>query len=742
MKAKPHSSQTAGQPSTGIGLDDVYFTLFRHKVIILVCICLGVIGVIIARSVTKPVYSSQTKLVVRYIVDRKELAPVDEPGTAVINPGSESVLIAETEILTSMDLAHDVAQAIGPEKILAFKEGGNNVMDAAGMVRAGISVHAPRRSDVMYIYFYHPDSAVVQPVLEEIIKAYLLKHREVRMATEFDEQHYSEQLVQIRKQLAQTEEEIKKVLSESKVVISIDDAKIAYAKQIQKLTEELLDSKSQLYTLNATLADSVLTNDTSVADAMIPAEKLEYYANVLAGLNELRKRERELVVQGYKEAHPQVQAIRQSMDELKKAKTELETEHPGLILNEHTAAGTDLGAEQAKIRALAAKIKGHENLLAGLKAEVLGLLDVEPRIKELERERIQELRNFDHVAANLDKARSAMLGGNRVTGINVVEKPTPPFPTNRKLQKLMKMILGGFVALGFGIAILFDYVLDRTIKRSADVRRNIRLPLFLTIPHTGWNGGGFKLLPSVSLHNLLPGRSTNGKPSASAVAHRLPAWDSNHHLRLYTEGLRERLITNFEVNAVTHKPKLIGVTSCGPGAGTSTLSTGLAAALSKTGDGNVLLVDMNSTTGETTTFYKGKPNLRQETILTSASGSGIRLPDSGAPSQASNTLDPGDESADNSESLMVPSQFNKFMPELKASDYDYVVFDMPPVTPTSATPRLAGSMDKVLLVLEAEKTPQQTAHDASVLLEEARANAAVVLNKCKRHVPKMLSPEL
>ena len=91
---------------------------------------------------------------------------------------------------------------------------------------------------------------------------------------------------------------------------------------------------------------------------------------------------------------------------------------------------------------------------------------------------------------------------------------------------------------------------------------------------------------------------------------------------------------------------------------------------------------------------------------------------------------------------MLPVRFNKIMPQLKTSDYDYIVFDMPPVTPTSVTPRLASNMDKVLLVLESEKTGQQTASHAGVLLAEARVNAAVVLNKCRQYVPAMLSQEL
>jgi Flp pilus assembly CpaE family ATPase len=44
---------------------------------------------------------------------------------------------------------------------------------------------------------------------------------------------------------------------------------------------------------------------------------------------------------------------------------------------------------------------------------------------------------------------------------------------------------------------------------------------------------------------------------------------------------------------LTHKPKLVGVTGMSEEGGTSTLAAGLAASLSETNDGKVLLVDVN-----------------------------------------------------------------------------------------------------------------------------------------------------
>ena len=54
------------------------------------------------------------------------------------------------------------------------------------------------------------------------------------------------------------------------------------------------------------------------------------------------------------------------------------------------------------------------------------------------------------------------------------------------------------------------------------------------------------------------------------------------------------MILFFELGSLNHKPKLLGITACSAGAGTSTIAAGLAASLSETGDGKVLLVDMGT----------------------------------------------------------------------------------------------------------------------------------------------------
>jgi Mrp family chromosome partitioning ATPase len=314
--------------------------------------------------------------------------------------------------------------------------------------------------------------------------------------------------------------------------------------------------------------------------------------------------------------------------------------------------------------------------------------------------------------------------------MSIVEQPTPPYIDKKKLMKLLGGVFGACAACGLGLAFLIDLVLDRTLKRSTDIERHLRMPVFLSIPDSSWTSR--KWLPGFRRNGS--GRTARNGASDPDLA--VEQWNPRHHLQSYTEGLRERVITYFEnKNMGLKKPKLVGVTGCGHGSGVSTLASGLAAALSATGDGNVLLVDMNAGNGVAHSFYKGKPGCGISDVLGA---------DSRADAQVQSNLYLAAVGQGDPDKLTKapPTGFNHLVPQLKASDYDYIIFDFPPVTQTSPTPRLASHMDITLLVVESEKTGQQLASRAAALMRESRVTMAAVLNKYRPHLPARLSQEL
>ena len=79
------------------------------------------------------------------------------------------------------------------------------------------------------------------------------------------------------------------------------------------------------------------------------------------------------------------------------------------------------------------------------------------------------------------------------------------------------------------------------------------------------------------------------------------------------------------------------------------------------------------------------------------------------------------------------------MPNLKASDFDYIIFDMPPLGQTSPTIGMAGFMDKVLLVVEAEKNSRDAVKRGFDALTSQRDNVSMIFNKARSYTPKWLN---
>src|SRR5207342_2475850 len=147
-----------------------------------------------------------------------------------------------------------------------------------------------------------------------------------------------------------------------------------------------------------------------------------------------------------------------------------------------------------------------------------------------------------------------------------------------------------------------DLVLNRTVKRPLELERQLHAPLLLSIPYMPTNGRRLRLPNKAGGKELEPYHNGNGSNGAA-----IAPWSGGHFIRPYCEAIRDRPGLYFELNQLTHKPKLVGVTSFSHDAGTSTLAAGLASALSETDEGKVLLVDVNLGPGDVHPFFKGKP---------------------------------------------------------------------------------------------------------------------------------------
>jgi len=421
----------------------------------------------------------------------------------------------------------------------------------------------------------------------------------------------------------------------------------------------------------------------------------------------------------------------------------METEYPALLRTnplpaKSGQAGTiDIPTEMARLNAMRAKIKVITAQMDSIRAQAARIGQVEGSIQELKRKKDLEEANYDYYAKSLEQSRiNEALGAGKVSNISTIQFPTPPFVDRKKTLKLIGGIAIGGIAFGFAWAFAIELFLDRSIRRPIDVERLLGIPLFLSVPILGKNGK-LRRLKHVS-KNLL--ELDSGKIDGALVASGNtavngsadPAASENSLvLNSFHETLRDRLISYFDSVGLTHKPKLVAVTGLGRGSGVTTTAAGLARSLSETGEGNVLLVDMTAGQGSAQQFYRGKDIVGLEGILSTRDDAQVQ----------DKLFVVAEEPGRDKLSRILPQRFTKLVPQLKASNFDYIIFDMPAVSQISITPRLAGFMDMVLLVIESEKTERDLVQRATNLLAQSNAHVGAVLNKSKNYVPTMLHQE-
>jgi polysaccharide biosynthesis transport protein len=717
------------QPST-LGLGDIYLTIFRHAwKIILFAACGIVLGAVVFALSTRT-YVSTSKVLVRYVADRAALNPADSENR-IQSPDERGATImnSEIQILTSRDLAEQVVDLVGADKILARMNGGTNRNAAVGVILKGLKVEVPPRSAVISIAFQHPEPEIARLVLRSLVDRYLERHLEVHRATgAFD--FLSRQTDQLRGRLSQTEDDARKLRTNG-TLFSIEESKRSLSDEMGRIRTAISTAEVDLAAHKAALQQSQkwlvsATNQTNVSRTLqAPAFVTGIYTNLIDRLQRLRVQEIEMLAK-FTTTNPLVLAVQQQIAELDKRRAEMEAANPQLALAT-VAASTSTGRREdspdhaTEVVSLEAKLTVLRSQWSQIVARIVQLESVETNLKEIERRRLLEETQYHYFSVSLERARiDQALDASKISNINVVQAASLPALNMAPIFKISGAAAGAGLLLGLALAFLLDFVGGPKIQRPADFGRHVRMPLLLAIPDK--EGRASKRLP-------FSRRPNDAVSNGVAVT----AWDATHPLRAYFEALRDRILVLYGDDP--RRPKFVGVTACAREAGSSSIAAGLAATLSETGDGNVLLVDLNHEQGSAYQYFRGKPTC----ALGDAHEEVKRDQGLVQENLYLATLD----GVNGERPILLPSKkVAEMLPRLRTSDYDFIIFDMPPVSHTSITYRIAGMLDSVLLVAESEKTHRSMFEEAHALLQESNAKVYGVLNKHRRHIPKFLHQEL
>ncbi len=724
------NNQFPAPPPSGIDLGDIYYILFRHKWKILLCALIGFGAAAVVHFTQKNPFQSDSKLYIQYVISEgKSIAQSTGDNAKSPDQRGETIMSTEREIIQSSDLAGLVVDAIGAERILAAAGGGNSRNGAISYLSQNLIVRVPPGSSIIHLTFRHPDPEMVQVVLREVVDRYQKTHVEIHRAPGMLGEQLTQENDRLRSRLLETEDELRKAKIRAGV-LSVDDAKAAYSRQIGSLREQIYGVQAELATRTAMLEAMTTFSDTTAGDPVptaeppIPQEIVDDYINLSTRITFLRNRKQELRT-AFTADSPRVREVDTQLNEAEASRKKILEEHPRLartdVSNTRSTSPFDQFDPQAAaalIAALKSKMAVLNAQLAEVRAEIGKVDQLEGSISELNRQKELQDAQYRRFSASLEQNRiNETLGAGRIQNISQIQKPSAPFTDPSKTRKLVQMIALAGLGLGLAWAAAIEFFFDRTVRRAGDIERLLPYPLLLTIP----------LLEKKQLESSRQNvpALTSGQTSAIVPA-------GHGELDTFHETLRDRLIAYFESKNLTHKPKLVALSSMGRSSGVTTTAAGLARTLSDTGEGNVLLVDMTGGQGSAQHFVKGKPACGLDEILDARDNAHV----------LDNLYVVGASEKSDHLYRNLPQRFTKLVPKLKASDFDYIIFDMPPVSEISITPRLAGFMDMVLLVIESEKTDREVVKRGAALLADSRAHVGVVLNKLQSYVPSRLQQEM
>lgn len=713
--------------SSGLNVNEILFILFKHKWKIILSSLAGFAAAAAIYYLSPRVYESQAKILVRYVVDSSVMDPRASSATEM----NDSIISTEIEILTSRDLADEVAKAVVSGKLLPEEKSKLTPSDLAHSINAGLSVIASKGSKVIYVSYKNTDPAIVTPVLKELIAKYLEMHLDVHRSSG-GAQYLEVQMGPIKSRLESTEKQLKEK-KDAAGIVSLSESMASLSARMAKGQEELTSAqgwqvgqRAHLQDMEKSITGTVGNTSETTAVPPVKSQDARRYRELVVHLNDLRKVQMDLLTKYNPEARV-VKVNEAQINELENQRGVLEEKYPSLAATAPAAvAGSpqspqpDMITERARLAAIDARIEALKAQNEETHQAFVQFSDVAAQIAQLERSKQTDEENLKNFELSLQRARiDENLKPERMPNINMIQKPSPASLAAGKLMKIVMGLAGGGLALGLALAGIQEILLDRSIKRPLELETRLNIPLLLSIPDSGTNGHRRPRLKN----------SANGsaKVGTEIEALEMPPWERNHFIRPYSEALRDRLVLHFELKKMTHKPKLIAVTGCSGGEGSSTIAAGLAASLSETGDGKVLLVDMN-VDAEIHPFFEGKPSC----LLSEAIQNGTSI-SSAAENLYLATAPPGAGT-----SRVIPKRIYDLFPLFKAADFDYVIFDMPPITESSVTIALSGFMDKVVLVVEAEKSNRDVVMRAHRELVAARADVAAIVNKTISHAPKWI----
>jgi len=632
--------------------------------------------------------------------------------------------------------------------------------------------------------FSDPEVAMV--LANAFAELYVTKTAEIKRAdTEQAIKFLSEQMQMYYDKLMKAEDNLEE-FKRKQGITSISPEDSSLGQQLNTLETQL--SATQVENVLAETRYSLLKQELAQRNkSMVPSATGDLTPQIRLLQQRLVDKESALAAleeKGYTDKHPQVAMLKGERDALR---AELQ-EELGKLIKAETASIDPFSQWQSLVQNVIEQeiqlraVEEKEKYLAALIKE---FKDKHPEFvsTDLELRRLNRTVSlFEQTYMLLvEKYENIRVGqAMESPGVRVVDratKPNKPIGPNKNKNLIFGCILG--LALGLGIVFLLEF-LDDTIKTPADVERYLELPTVGTIPKIipvkltrvqreelqnslSSQQPAIAALPNIEETSTAENNPTSN-PTSEQSAQRsvrvrkrkvsssrikrleelLGCVISNHPQKSHVAEAYRTLRTNLQFADVDEEPKMIVITSPGPGEGKSLTLANLAITIASSGV-NTLLIDTDLRRPRQHRIFQAdkKPGLTElladnlprkagnpSEIVDDADTQKALLSSFIKPTHQNNlSLLTSGSSVPNPTELLASEKMKQIV-ETVSSEFDMVLCDSPPIIGLTDAAILASEADTTMFIIQAGKTKRQVAMHAKQILKNIDADIfGVIINE-------------
>ena len=177
------------KPRESYLLEDILIILFKHKFKILSAFFTVLVAVTIKTHLTKPVYETNSKLMVQSGRESLYRPEAGEKDDKLQTLHLDALVLTETQVLTSADLIEEIITDLGVENIYPdmikpspegpTPEGERLIKNATFRFKGQLKASAVKGSNVINVSFKHNDPKVAARAVNQLIESFKLKHIEI-----------------------------------------------------------------------------------------------------------------------------------------------------------------------------------------------------------------------------------------------------------------------------------------------------------------------------------------------------------------------------------------------------------------------------------------------------------------------------------------------------------------------------------------------------------------------------------